>query len=62
MWQNLWKRIQDFFQDKFFSSKKKDTIYEQVVDDMLEENILDNDDIDYIQNNYFSKDNNELEK
>ncbi|MCI9279875.1 MAG: hypothetical protein HFJ02_03640 [Bacilli bacterium] len=59
MWQNLWQRIRDFFQDKFFSSKKKDIIYEQVVDDMVEENILDNDDIDYIQNNYYStkKDN-----
>lgn len=59
-WQNLWQKIRDFFQDKFFSSKEKDTIYEQVIDDMLEENILDNDDIDYIQNNYHSnkKDNN----
>lgn len=61
-WQNLWQKIRDFFQDKFFSSKEKDTIYEQVIDDMLEENILDNDDIDYIQNSYYSKDSNELEK
>ena len=61
-WQNLWQKIRDFFQDKFFSSKKEDTIYEQVIDDMLEENILDNDDIDYIQNSYYSKDSNELEK
>lgn len=61
-WQNLWQKVRDFFQDKFFSSKKKDTIYEQVIDDMLEENILDNDDIDYIQNDYYSKDSNELEK
>ena len=61
-WQNLWQKICDFFQDKFFSSKEKDTIYEQIIDDMLEKNILDNDDINYIQNSYYSKDINELEK
>lgn len=55
MWQQLWQRIRDFFQNKFFSSKKEDKIYEQVIDEMLEEEILDNEDIDYIQNGYYLK-------
>ena len=55
MWQQLWQRIRDFFQDKFFSSKNEDKIYEQVIDEMLEEEILDNEDIDYIQNGYYLK-------
>lgn len=54
MWQHLWQRIRDFFQDKFFSSKNEDKIYEQVIDEMIEEEILDNEDIDYIQDNYYS--------
>ncbi len=62
MWQHLWQRIRDFFQDKFFSSKSEDKIYEQVIDEMLEEEILDNEDIDYIQDNYYSKDSNDLER
>lgn len=62
MWQQLWQRIRDFFQNKFFSSKKEDKIYEQVIDEMLEEEILDNEDIDYIQDNYYSKDSNDLER
>lgn len=62
MWQHLWQRIRDFFQDKFFSSKNEDEIYEQVIDEMLDEDILDNEDIDYIQNNYYSKDSNDLER
>lgn len=62
MWQQLWQRIRDFFQDKFFSSKNEDGIYEQVIDDMIEDNILDNDDIDYIQGNYYSKEKDDFER
>lgn len=62
MWQQLWQRIRDFFQDKFFSSKHEDKIYEQVIDEMLEENILDSDDIDYIQGNYYSKEKDDFER
>ncbi len=62
MWQQLWQRIRDFFQDKFFSSKNEDKIYEQVIDEMLDEDILDNEDIDYIQNSYYSKDSDEYER
>lgn len=62
-WQEFWKKILEFFQDKFFSSKEEDVIYEQVIDDMTEENILEKDDISYIQNGYYSKNNDdELEK
>ena len=61
MWQQLWQRIRDFFQDKFFSSKNEDKIYEQVIDEMLEEEILDNEDIDYIQSGYYLKNNDDFD-
>lgn len=60
VWQEFWKKILEFFQDKFFSSK--DEIYEQVINDMVEENILNDEDIDYIQNDYYLKKEEELEK
>lgn len=53
--QQLWQRIREFFQNKFFSSKNEDKVYEQVIDEMLEEEILDNEDLEYIQGNYYSK-------
>lgn len=62
MWQQLWRRIREFFQDKFFSSKNEDRIYEQVIDEMLEEEILDNEDIEYIQDNYYSKKKDDFER
>lgn len=61
MWQQLWQRIRDFFQNKFFSSKKEDKIYEQVIDEMLEKEILDNEDIDYIQSGYYLKNNDDFD-
>lgn len=62
-WQEFWKKILEFLQDKFFSSKKEDKIYEQVMDELLDRNILNKDDIDEIQNGYYSneKDNDGLE-
>ncbi len=62
IWQQLWQRIRDFFQDKFFSSKTEDKIYEQVIDEMLEEEILDSNDIDYIQGSYYSKEKDDFER
>ncbi len=62
MWQQLWQRIRDFFQDKFFSSRNEDKIYEQVIDEMLEEEILDSDDVDYIQGSYYSKEKDDFER
>ena len=62
-WQEFWKKILEFLQDKFFSSKKEDKIYEQVIDELLDRNILNKEDIDEIQNGYYSneKDNENLE-
>ena len=44
---NLWKRFIDFLQNKFFSTDK----YDNIIQDLYNEDILDNDDIDVIQNN-----------
>lgn len=60
-WQHLWQRIRDFFQDKLFSSKKEDKIYEQVINDMIEEDIFNNEDIEYIENGFIQKEKDDLE-
>ena len=44
---NLWKRFIEFLQNKFFSTVK----YDNIIQDLYNEDILDNDDIDVIQNN-----------
>lgn len=44
---NLWKRFIEFLQNKFFSTDK----YDDIIQDLYNEDILDNDDIDIIQNN-----------
>ena len=44
---NLWKRFIEFLQNKFFSTDK----YDNIIQDLYNEDILDNDDIDIIQNN-----------
>lgn len=62
-WQEFWKKILKFLQDKFFSSKKEDKIYEQVIDELIDRNILSEEDIDEIQNDYYfnKKDNDDLQ-
>lgn len=52
----LWDKLVKFLQDKFFSTNK----YDDIIDELYEEEILDNDDIDTIKNEY-SKDD-ELER
>ena len=52
----LWDKLIKFLQDKFFSTNK----YDDIIDELYEEEILDNDDIDTIKNEY-SKDD-ELER
>ena len=52
----LWDKLIKFLQDKFFSINK----YDDIIDELYEEEILDNDDIDTIKNEY-SKDD-ELER
>lgn len=44
---NLWKRFIEFLQNKFFSTDK----YDNIIQDLYNEDMLDNDDIDVIQNN-----------
>lgn len=44
---NLWKRFIEFLQNKFFSTDK----YDNIIQDLYNEDMLDNDDIDIIQNN-----------
>ncbi len=44
---NLWKRFIEFLQNEFFSNDK----YDNIIQDLYNEDILDNDDIDIIQNN-----------
>ena len=62
IWQKLWQKLLDFFQDKFYSSNHKDKIYENVISDMLDKDILNNEDINYIENGYtVSNENDSLE-
>ena len=60
-WQHLWQRIRDFFQDKIFSSKNENKIYDQVINDMIDEDILNNEDIEYIENGFVQKEKDDLE-
>lgn len=47
----LWDKLIKFLQDKFLFTNK----YDDIIDELYEEEILDNDDIDTIKNEY-SKD------
>ena len=47
----LWDKFIKFLQDKFFSTNR----YDDIIDELYEEEILDNDDMDTIKNEY-SKD------
>jgi len=44
---DLWERFIDFLKDKFFSSNK----YDDIINDLYDEGILDDSDIEVIQNN-----------
>ena len=52
----IWKRFIEFLQNKFFSTDK----YDDIIQNLYNEDIIDNDDIDIIQNN--SKDKNDFER
>ncbi len=54
---SLWKKFIEFLQNKFFSTDK----YDNIIQDLYNEDILDNDDIDIIQNNK-RKENDEIKK
>ena len=56
----LWNKFIKFLQDKFFSSNK----YDDLIDELHEEEIIDDDDLKIIQNEFssnYSKDD-ELER
>lgn len=46
----LWQKFIQFLQDKFFSSNK----YDDIIDELHEEEIIDDNDLDTIQNEYSS--------
>ena len=46
----LWKKFIEFLQDKFFSSNK----YDDLIDELHEEEIIDDNYLDIIQNEYSS--------
>ena len=46
----LWNKFIKFLQDKFFSSNK----YDDIIDELHEEKIIDDNDLDIIQNEYSS--------
>ena len=56
----LWRKFLMFLQNKFFSNDEK---YEDVIEDLYYEDILDKDDIGIIQNNRYirNKDKDDLE-
>ena len=43
----LWKKFIEFLQDKFFSTNK----YDDVINDLYDEDVLDDNEMDMIQNN-----------
>ena len=52
----LWNKFIKFLQDKFFSTNQ----YDNIIDELYEEEILDNDDMDTIKNEYSKEDDLEL--
>ena len=61
IWKKLWKKFLDFLQDKFFGSQQDSEIYEQFINDLANEKILDSKDIDYIENGFISKEKDDYE-
>ena len=49
---DLWKKFIEFLQNKFFSNNK----YDEVINELYEEDILDDNDINIIENNIKDKD------
>ena len=48
----LWKKFIEFLQDKFFSTDK----YDEIIEELHNENVIDDNDLDVIQNNLKNKD------
>ena len=54
-WIKAWKKLLDFILKKLLNFKEKDSIYKDVLVDMINENILNDEDISYIEKNYETK-------
>lgn len=54
----LWRKFIEFLQDKFFSTNK----YDDFINDLYNEDILDNNDIEIIENNSKSKNKDDFER
>lgn len=56
----LWEKFIKFLQDKFFSTNK----YDDIINELYNEEILNDNDVDIIQNNYneYKEKNDELER
>lgn len=48
----LWQKFIQFLQDKFFSTDK----YDEIIEELHNENVIDDNDLDIIQNNSINKD------
>ena len=46
----LWQKFIEFLQDKFFSTDK----YDEIIEELHNENVIDDNDLDIIQNEYSS--------
>lgn len=49
----LWQKFIKFLQDKFFSNNK----YDEIIDELYEDEIINDNDLDIIQNEYSKDDN-----
>ena len=54
-----WKKLLNYLRIKLFSFKKEDVIYENVINEMINTNILNDEDIDYLENN--NENNNDID-
>lgn len=54
----LWHKLLDLLYSKFRSDKNEDAIYSEVINNLIENDILNNEDIDYIVDHKKDKDNN----
>jgi len=54
----LWKKFIEFLQDKFFFNNK----YDDLIQELHEEEIIDDNDLDIIQNNYENKEKDDFER
>lgn len=56
----LWEKFLKFLQDKFFSNNK----YDEIINELYEEEIIDDNDLEVIQNQYndYKSKDNDLER